>query len=93
MTLQMIIFATLLLISSHATDAFNILGIFIHPGKSHFDMFHPMVLGLAENGHNMTVISMFPEKNPTPNYRDVTLKTMDGLKDGVDLNVSFEQKI
>uniref|UniRef100_A0A336KCF6 UDP-glucuronosyltransferase n=1 Tax=Culicoides sonorensis TaxID=179676 RepID=A0A336KCF6_CULSO len=66
---------------------YNILGIFIHPGKSHFDMFHPLMRGLAERGHNVTVISHFPDKNPPVGYKDVVL---DGLSDislnnGVDL--------
>lgn len=79
--------ATFLLLVSHASYAFNILGIFIHPGKSHFDMFHSMILGLAEKGHNVTVISMFPEDNPPPTYRDVTLNEIAGHKDAIDLKV------
>lgn len=78
---------TLLLLASSNSLAYNILGIFVHPGKSHFDMFQPMVQGLADNGHNLTVISMFPEANPPANYRDVVLNTIEGMKDGVDLKV------
>lgn len=68
---------------------YNILGIFIHPGKSHFDMFYPLMRGLAERGHNVTVISHFPDKNPLPGYKDVVLEGLSeiGLNNGVDLAV------
>lgn len=72
-------------------QCYNILGIFIHPGKSHFDMFYPLMHGLAQNGHNITVISHFPDKNPLPNYRDIVLEGLDdiSLNNGVDLSVSI----
>ncbi|XP_018570348.1 UDP-glucuronosyltransferase 1-8 [Anoplophora glabripennis] len=52
----------------------NILVIFPHSGKSHFMAFEPFFKTLAKRGHNMTVISYFPQKDPIKNYRDVSLQ-------------------
>ncbi|KAL6435036.1 hypothetical protein ACFW04_005264 [Cataglyphis niger] len=58
---------------------FKILGIFGYLGKSHFDVFKPLLEELAYRGHEVTVISYFPRtKNakmtkPLPNYKDIDL--------------------
>lgn len=54
---------------------YRILGIFPSVGKSHFDVFTPLFIELADRGHNVTVISHFPLKHPIQNYRDVSLGT------------------
>lgn len=53
-------------------------------------MFQPLMRGLAEQGHNVTVISHFPDKHAPPNYRDVSIELKDdlNLNNGVDLKVS-----
>ncbi|KAG8272882.1 UDP-glucuronosyltransferase 1-1 [Homalodisca vitripennis] len=51
----------------------NILAVFPHPGKSHFDVFEPLVLELAARGHQMTVMSFYPQKTPVANYTDISL--------------------
>lgn len=80
----------LLLSTVNHIRCYNILGIFIHPGRSHFDMFYPLLRGLAERGHRVTVISHFPDKNPVPGYKDVVLEGLSeiSLNNGVDLEVS-----
>ncbi|KAH1021650.1 hypothetical protein HUJ04_011141 [Dendroctonus ponderosae] len=37
--------------------AYNILVIFGHPGKSHYDVFKPLFQELGDRGHNITIIS------------------------------------
>ncbi|XP_046416327.1 UDP-glycosyltransferase UGT5-like [Neodiprion fabricii] len=54
-------------------ERFNILGVFGHLGKSHFDVFLPILEELAHRGHNVTVLSFFPRKDRIPNYRDISL--------------------
>ncbi|GLV33062.1 UDP-glycosyltransferase family 36 member D1 [Carabus blaptoides fortunei] len=54
-------------------ESINILGIFPHPGKSHFDVFEPLMTKLAELGHDVTVISFFPKRNPMPRYTDIDM--------------------
>lgn len=38
----------------------RILGLFGHPGLSHYKVFYPIVRGLAEAGHEVVVVSYFP---------------------------------
>ncbi|KAM3961541.1 UDP-glucosyltransferase 2-like [Aphomia sociella] len=54
-------------------NAFNILAIFPYQGKSHFIVFKKYLQELAHRGHNVTVISYFPEQKPANNYHDITL--------------------
>ncbi|XP_017070082.2 LOW QUALITY PROTEIN: UDP-glucosyltransferase 2 [Drosophila eugracilis] len=67
----------------------QILGLFQHPGKSHFDFFRPMLLALAERGHNISMYSYFPLEKPKANYTDYVFKGMPLLTDIVDLK-NFE---
>lgn len=69
---------------------FKILGIFGHLGKSHFDVFKPLLEELARRGHEVTVLSYFPRtdkakaKEPLLNYKDINLLDP---KDDVFVNV------
>lgn len=62
-----------------AKSKLKILSIFGHLGKSHFDVFKPLLEELARRGHEITVISYFPRtdnakaKEPLPNYKDINL--------------------
>lgn len=88
-TLFLAIFCALQVLNLPPTsDGLRILGLFPHPGISHFHFFQPIMLGLAEKGHNVTVVSHFPEKNLHPNYKDLPLKGLDLLTNAVDLAVS-----
>jgi glucuronosyltransferase len=55
-------------------DSFRILAVFTHIGKSHFDVFEPYLEKLVARGHQLTVISKFPQKSPIPNYKDIDLR-------------------
>ncbi|KAL4715802.1 hypothetical protein ACJJTC_006381 [Scirpophaga incertulas] len=54
-------------------SALNILGIFPYPGRSHFIVYSVFLQELSRRGHNVTVISHFPEKQPRKNYHDIPL--------------------
>jgi glucuronosyltransferase len=69
----MISVAIVLALLSHVINGANILGVFQHPGYSHFKMFHPILRGLADKGHQVTVASYFPDKNAPPNYKDLDM--------------------
>lgn len=58
-------------------DSYNILVVFPHFGKSHFLLYEPVLRQLAFSGHNVTVVSYFPQMKPLRNYRDVPLEVMD----------------
>lgn len=63
----------LILVFFTSVQCYNILGLFPHPGKSHFDAFEPLMKGLALKGHNVTVISHFPQKKLLERFADVSL--------------------
>ncbi|KOC70104.1 UDP-glucuronosyltransferase 2B20 [Habropoda laboriosa] len=91
--LLVILFSTSSECASNSTaprSKFNILAIFAHPGKSHFDVFKPLLEELARRGHDLTVISHFPRSQkanaaePLPTYKDVSLYNE---KNGILVNV------
>ncbi|XP_019756912.2 UDP-glycosyltransferase UGT5 isoform X1 [Dendroctonus ponderosae] len=53
--------------------AYNILVIFGHPGKSHYDVFKPLFQELGNRGHNITIISHVKTTGDIKNGRDVLL--------------------
>lgn len=71
------------------TNSYKILGLFPHPGHSHFHVFHPIMRELALAGHNVTVLSSFPDLHPPPNYKDLVLSGMPSLTNAIDLSVCF----
>lgn len=74
-----------------ATSGHRILGLFPHPGISHFQFFHPVMKALAEAGHEVTVVSHFPAKEPIENYRDESFQSKQDLTNFVNLEVSFRE--
>ncbi|KAH8391805.1 hypothetical protein KR215_004550, partial [Drosophila sulfurigaster] len=86
----LIVFLGLIAATSSGQGA-QILGLFGHPGKSHFDFFRPMFVELAQRGHNISMYSYFPLKQPVANYTDYVFKGMPLLTDIVDLQI-FEQE-
>lgn len=49
----------------------RILSLLTFPGKSHYINVQPIIQELAERGHEVTVITPHPEKNPLPNYHQI----------------------
>lgn len=81
----------LLLQQIHVVDAgrpLKVLGLFPHPGVSHFHFFQPIMNALAETGHDVSVVSHFPMKNPPAHYKDYPILGMDKLTNSIDLKVS-----
>lgn len=74
-------------LSVTSCSGYRILGLFPHPGVSHFHFFHPIMRELAEAGHNVTVVSHFPDARASKNYKDLPLTGMDTLTNAVDLDV------
>lgn len=71
-----------------STESLKILGLFPHPGISHSHFFRPIMRALAEKGHNVTVISHFPDSDPHQNYKDVPLTITQPLTNTGDLSVT-----
>lgn len=56
-------------------NTYKILGIFPSMSKSHFLVGSVLMRGLAEAGHNVTVLSPYPQSEPIlQNYRDICVQ-------------------
>lgn len=72
----------------------NILVLFPFPYKSHFASFKPLFQGLAHKGHQVTVISYFPQNGQIENYIDIPLNTnsTQSINELVDINILKDNK-
>ncbi|XP_055384245.1 UDP-glucosyltransferase 2-like [Condylostylus longicornis] len=52
-------------------NGYKILGIFPTMAKSHFIVGSSLMKGLVDKGHEVTVISAFPQSTPLKNWRDI----------------------
>lgn len=55
----------------HLCTAYNILGVFPTFSKSHYIAGGALMRGLAADGHNVSVISPFPNEKPIANFRHI----------------------
>ncbi|XP_072385463.1 UDP-glycosyltransferase UGT5-like isoform X1 [Diabrotica undecimpunctata] len=56
-----------------SVQGYNFLAIFPHPGSSHFKVFAALFEELIQKGHNVTLVSSLPYKNPARNIKVVDL--------------------
>lgn len=66
----------------------RILGLFTHIGGSHFHTFYPIMNGLAEQGHDVTVLSYFKAKRPSDNYKEIIFEGLPIINSSIPLGVS-----
>lgn len=52
--------------------SYRILGVFPLISKSHSILGHAMMKGLAEAGHDVTLVTPLPTGKAIPNYREVS---------------------
>ncbi|XP_018319636.1 UDP-glucuronosyltransferase 2B31 [Agrilus planipennis] len=52
---------------------YRILALIPYNGRSHFIMFEPLLKELASRGHEVDVLSHFPQKEKIPRYTDYSL--------------------
>ncbi|XP_055537534.1 UDP-glucosyltransferase 2-like [Wyeomyia smithii] len=69
------VFGTLLL--HGATEASRILCIYPSPGRSHVMVGQALLKGLAERGHEVTMVSPFKLSKPVKNYREILVPVDD----------------
>ncbi|KAJ3642482.1 hypothetical protein Zmor_025265 [Zophobas morio] len=67
--------ALVCLVVFHSSKCAKILGVFPMPSPSHYILGSSLMKGLAEQGHDVTVIAPFVEKNPPKkgSYRQIEL--------------------
>jgi len=68
------IIVLILFVCASVIKSSNILVFVPSPWKSHIVSFQPLFLELAHRGHNVTVVSKFPVKDPPLNYTQLILK-------------------
>lgn len=76
MFLRGIIIGLAVISLANVTQTARILGIFHMPSYSHFVLGETLFKELAKRGHDVTMISSFPQKNPLENYTDIPLKIL-----------------
>lgn len=55
-------------------SSYKILAVLPNPAKSHFAVFEPLMKALATKGHELTVLSYFPQKYQIERYTDINLQ-------------------
>uniref|UniRef100_A0A023EW79 UDP-glucuronosyltransferase n=1 Tax=Aedes albopictus TaxID=7160 RepID=A0A023EW79_AEDAL len=68
----LLLFSSVWIISNQNVQSAKILGVFPTSSKSHYIVGSALMKALANKGHEVTVISPFPQQKPLKNYRDVT---------------------
>lgn len=71
------------------SESLNILVVFPHFGRSHFSLYENVFKLLASRGHNLTVVSYFPQNHPIPNYRDVALEVKEEYSSTATLSFDY----
>lgn len=68
-------------------NGLRILAVFPYTGKSHHYVFEPLLQQLLAKGHELTVISHFPDRNAPENRKDIHIvKDMSKSENAVDLS-------
>lgn len=74
-----LVIIVLLVNSIDLTLSANILAVVPLPSKSHWIFSRPLLLELVKSGHNVTIISPYPVKDPPKNYHDVGMPELDDM--------------
>ena len=65
-------------------SSLRVLGLFPHPAVSHFNAFRPILKELADHGHDVTVLSHFPDmQSQGPNYHDFVFSKNEILTESI----------
>ncbi|XP_065222649.1 UDP-glucosyltransferase 2-like isoform X2 [Planococcus citri] len=70
-TLSLVCLSYLVLYSSSSCEGARILGVFPIGGISHYAPAEAVLKALAARGHDVTVISSYPQKTPLKNFHDI----------------------
>ncbi|KAJ6649556.1 UDP-glucosyltransferase 2 [Pseudolycoriella hygida] len=55
-------------------NCFKILGVFPCPSRSHYSVGHALMKGLADDGHEVTMVSPFSQTKSIENYTEILLE-------------------
>lgn len=82
--------ASIVLILVNLALSLNILVITTWPGRSHYIAFAKVHIKLAEKGHNVTVLSYYPESKQTNNYENVEIEGLEVFAKSMEAWSMFE---
>ncbi|XP_037942675.1 UDP-glycosyltransferase UGT5-like [Teleopsis dalmanni] len=69
-------FCVLLIFATPFVSSLNVLGVLNFAARSHHIVGSSLMKALARKGHNVTVISPFPLKEPMANYHDINVPSI-----------------
>lgn len=75
-TLCSVVLFGLVALWAPSSEGARILGVWPMEAPSHFFLGNRLFKELAARGHEVTMISAFPQKTPVKNYRDIALKNI-----------------
>ncbi|XP_065219035.1 UDP-glycosyltransferase UGT5-like isoform X37 [Planococcus citri] len=65
-------------------SCYKILAVLPVPSKSHYAVLDPLLVKLAELGHDVTVYNPYPKKNKIPNYKEIDIASCMKLPVNID---------
>lgn len=65
-------FLVFIFLHAQRGESANILAVFPLHSKSHYNMYERLLKALAERGHEVDVVSHFPQKKPIPRFMKTT---------------------
>lgn len=78
-----LVLTTIILVVINTTSAAKILSIFHTASKSHQILAQKLMLELNKAGHEITIVTPFPIKNPPKNVRNIPLTGVEKSFDGM----------
>lgn len=82
---QIIVCAFVFVTIFSSVSNYRILGVFPIPGRSHYFLGSALLKGLAEAGHDVTIISPFkdseyPSLSKNGSYREIVLENIEDIQ-------------
>lgn len=72
--MRLLVYLFVLVLCNQISNGYRILGIFPLNIKSHWGTAEQVLKGLAKHGHQVDVVTHFPQRIPIPNYTDINIE-------------------
>lgn len=79
---SLLLLSIILQFSCNSVSAYKYLAVLPTYARSHFSVGSSLMKALAEKGHEVYVISPYPQKHPIENYHDIPLTTVGEAMEG-----------
>lgn len=71
--MKLLVVILFLSVSLACAHGYKILGVFPFGSKSHYAIGEATMRSLAEAGHEVTMVSVFEQKKPLPNFKQIKI--------------------